>query len=120
MPLILFVEFRWLVEERGIIGLGIDTPSTDFGQSRWFAVYLLLCMPNSSPCDNLLYDNLLFPGNFSLTECWVPPMCGELKTWPGFYKHDNLTCLSFPFLKSKTDELSHLANQDRSAASHWF
>ena len=65
-------------------------------------------------------DILLFPGNFSLTECWVPPMCGELKTWPGFHKHDNLTCLSFPFLKSETDQLSHLANQDRSAASHWF
>ena len=68
----------------------------------------------------IVCDILLFPGNFSLTECWVPPMCGELKTWPGFHKHDNLTCLSFPFLKSKTDQLSHLANQDRSAASHWF
>ena len=41
----MFVLSRWLVEKRGIIGLGIDTPSTDFGQSRFIGSVETLFLP---------------------------------------------------------------------------
>jgi len=44
---------RWLVKERSIIGLGIDTPSTDFGQSREFLTHQVLGAANVWGVENL-------------------------------------------------------------------
>jgi len=57
---------RWLVKERGIIGLGIDTPSTDFGQSREFPTHQVLGASNVWGAENLARTDLLPPIGFKV------------------------------------------------------
>ena len=44
---------RWLVEERHIKAVGIDTASIDFGQSTHFESHVRLCEHNVPACENL-------------------------------------------------------------------
>jgi len=37
---------QWLVDERSIVGLGIDTPSVDYGQSKTFRTHVILYSHN--------------------------------------------------------------------------
>lgn len=57
---------RWLVQERGIIGLGIDTPSTDFGQSREFPTHQVLGASNVWGAENLARTDQLPPIGFKV------------------------------------------------------
>jgi len=57
---------RWLVKERGIIGLGIDTPSTDFGQSREFLTHQVLGASNVWGVENLARTEQLPPTGFEV------------------------------------------------------
>jgi len=57
---------RWLVKERGIIGLGIDTPSTDFGQSREFLTHQVLGASNVWGVENLARTDQLPPAGFDV------------------------------------------------------
>ena len=44
---------RWLVTRRGVVGVGIDTPSTDRGQSRSFSTHQVLGEANVWGLENL-------------------------------------------------------------------
>ncbi len=44
---------RWLVENRGIVGVGIDTPSIDRGQSTDFRAHVILYAENISGFENV-------------------------------------------------------------------
>ncbi len=44
---------RWLVEERGIGAVGLDTPSIDFGQSKLFQSHVVLFEANVPVFENL-------------------------------------------------------------------
>lgn len=46
---------RWLVEERHIKAIGIDTPSIDFGQSTHFEVHRILFAHNIPALENVAY-----------------------------------------------------------------
>ncbi len=44
---------RWLVEERQIAAVGLDTPSSDYGQSRSFETHRILAAANVPAFENL-------------------------------------------------------------------
>ena len=44
---------RWLVENRSVNAVGLDTPSIDFGQSKLFHSHRVLCKNNIYPIENL-------------------------------------------------------------------
>ena len=50
---------QWLVDQRNISGLGIDTPSTDRGQSRQFETHQVLGKANVWGLENLANTDLL-------------------------------------------------------------
>ncbi|MGG6230817.1 cyclase family protein [Tenacibaculum sp. SDUM215027] len=44
---------KWLVEERNINAIGIDTPSIDYGQSKYFESHVILLSQNIPAFENL-------------------------------------------------------------------
>ena len=50
---------QWLVDERGIVALGIDTPSIDYGQSSDFRAHVTLYRENISGFENITNLDLL-------------------------------------------------------------
>lgn len=44
---------KWLVEERNIKAVGIDTPSIDYGQSKYFKAHVVLCEANTPIIENV-------------------------------------------------------------------
>ena len=50
---------QWLVDERGIVALGIDTPSIDYGQSSGFRAHVILYRENISGFENITNLDLL-------------------------------------------------------------
>jgi kynurenine formamidase len=55
----------WLVDERGIVALGIDTPSIDYGQSSDFRAHVILYRENISGFENITnLDFLPATGSF--------------------------------------------------------
>ena len=57
---------RWLVEERGVRGVGLDTPSTDLGQSRTFPTHRVLSAANVWGLENLADTEDLPPRGFTV------------------------------------------------------
>jgi kynurenine formamidase len=52
---------QWLTEERDIVGVGLDTPSIDHGQSRDFQVHRILGRANIWGLENLADLHLMPP-----------------------------------------------------------
>lgn len=52
---------EWLVANRGIVALGIDTPSIDYGQSADFRAHVILYSENISGFENVANLDLLPP-----------------------------------------------------------
>lgn len=50
---------RWLVEQRGVVAVGIDTPSIDYGQSSDFRAHVVLYADNISGFENVANLDLL-------------------------------------------------------------
>jgi len=50
---------QWLVSNRGIVGVGIDTPSIDYGQSTDFGAHVTLYAENISGFENVANLDLL-------------------------------------------------------------
>lgn len=50
---------RWLVEQRGVVAVGIDTPSIDYGQSPDFRAHVVLYADNISGFENVANLHLL-------------------------------------------------------------
>ncbi len=50
---------KWLVEKRKIKAVGIDTPSIDYGQSKYFKAHVILCEANTPILENVANLNLL-------------------------------------------------------------
>lgn len=50
---------RWLVENRGVVGVGIDTPSIDYGQSADFRAHVVLYAENVVGFENVANLELL-------------------------------------------------------------
>lgn len=46
-------SISWLLNERNIAGIAIDTPSIDFGQSKDFKVHQILCAANKPAVENI-------------------------------------------------------------------
>ena len=44
---------KWLVEKRKIKAVGIDTPSIDYGQSKYFKSHVVLCEANTPIFENV-------------------------------------------------------------------
>jgi kynurenine formamidase len=57
---------EWLVKERKIKAVGIDTPSIDFGQSKDFLTHRTLCAANVTA-----YENIANPGQLPATGCYL-------------------------------------------------
>jgi kynurenine formamidase len=56
---------EWLVADRGIVAVGIDTPSIDYGQSADFRAHVILYAENVSGFENVANLDLLPPtGSF--------------------------------------------------------
>lgn len=51
----------WLVEERGVVAVGIDTPSLDYGQSTDFRTHVILYGENVAGFENVASLDLLPP-----------------------------------------------------------
>ncbi|NJD19004.1 MAG: cyclase family protein [Gemmatimonadetes bacterium] len=52
---------QWLVDNRGIVAVGIDTPSIDYGQSKDFRVHVILYADNVIGFENVADLGLLPP-----------------------------------------------------------
>ena len=50
---------KWLVEQRDINAIGIDTPSIDYGQSEYFESHVILLSQNIPVFENLTNLNQL-------------------------------------------------------------
>lgn len=50
---------KWLVQERKIKLVGIDTPSIDYGQSKYFKAHVVLCEANTPILENVANLDLL-------------------------------------------------------------
>ncbi len=50
---------KWLVENRKINAVGLDTASIDFGQSKLFQSHRILCKNNIPPIENVANLNQL-------------------------------------------------------------
>lgn len=57
---------KWLVDNRNIIGLGVDTPSTDYGQSKEFTTHQILGSSNVWGLENLANLDDLPPKGFTI------------------------------------------------------
>jgi len=57
---------QWLMKERNIKAVGIDTPSIDFGQSKDFMTHRNLCSGNVTA-----YENIADPGQLPVTGSYV-------------------------------------------------
>lgn len=53
------VAATWLADQRGIVAVGIDTPSIDYGQSQDFAAHVALYAENISGFENVANLHLL-------------------------------------------------------------
>ena len=58
---------QWLVENRNIASVGIDTPSIDYGQSSLFESHVILLGQNIPAFENLTQLNKLPEDGFSIT-----------------------------------------------------
>ena len=58
---------QWLVENRIIASVGIDTPSIDYGQSSLFESHVILLGQNIPAFENLTQLNKLPEDGFSIT-----------------------------------------------------
>jgi len=50
---------KWLVQKRKIKAVGIDTPSIDYGQSKYFKAHVVLCEANTPIIENVANLNKL-------------------------------------------------------------
>ena len=57
---------KWLVEERKIKAVGIDTPSIDYGQSNYFKAHVVLCEANTPILENVANLDKLPPKGFEV------------------------------------------------------
>ncbi|UZR95978.1 cyclase family protein [Chondrinema litorale] len=57
---------KWLVENRNIKAIGIDTPSIDFGQSEYFESHVILLSKNIPVFENLTMLNQLPSSGFEI------------------------------------------------------
>lgn len=57
---------KWLVENRNIKSIGIDTPSIDYGQSEYFKSHVLLLSENIPVFENVAYLDQLPNKNFEV------------------------------------------------------
>ncbi|WP_223033754.1 cyclase family protein [Hanstruepera marina] len=57
---------QWLVDNRNIKGIGIDTPSIDYGQSQWFKSHVILLSKNIPAFENLTNLNQLPNDGFEI------------------------------------------------------
>ena len=57
---------RWLVENRNIHAIGIDTPSIDYGQSEYFKSHVILLTENIPAFENLTNLDLLPAEGFDI------------------------------------------------------
>lgn len=57
---------KWLVENRNISAIGIDTPSIDYGQSQYFESHVTLLSKNIPAFENLTNLNLLPDKEFKI------------------------------------------------------
>lgn len=57
---------KWLVNKRNIKAVGIDTPSIDFGQSKYFKSHVFLCGNNIPILENVANMDLLPPKGFEV------------------------------------------------------
>ena len=57
---------QWLVDNRNIKAVGIDTPSIDFGRSSDFKTHRILMADNIPAFENLANLELLPPVNFQV------------------------------------------------------
>lgn len=57
---------RWLVEQRAILAVGIDTASIDFGQSTQFESHVMLCKNNVPAFENVARLNELPADGFTV------------------------------------------------------
>ena len=57
---------KWLVENRNIKAIGIDTPSIDFGQSEYFESHVILLSKNIPVFENLTNLNQLPNSHFEI------------------------------------------------------
>ncbi|GAF95176.1 unnamed protein product, partial [marine sediment metagenome] len=62
---------KFLVEERNIIGIAIDTPSIDYGKSKEFKVHQVLCGADKLALENIANLDKLPPSEATL---YVIPM----------------------------------------------
>lgn len=61
----------WLLKERSIAGIAIDTPSIDYGQSKDFKAHQILCAANKPAVENIANLDKLPPKGATL---YVMPM----------------------------------------------
>lgn len=64
----------WLIEERGIVGIGVDSPSTDFGASTLFSSHVMAAEHNVYGLENM---NRV---------CDIPPAGTMIYALPAMYK----------------------------------
>lgn len=57
---------KWLVKERKVKAVGIDTPSIDYGQSKYFKAHVVLCEANTPILENVANLDLLPPKGFEV------------------------------------------------------
>lgn len=57
---------KWLVMQRKIKAVGIDTPSIDYGQSKYFKAHVVLCEANTPILENVANLELLPPKGFEV------------------------------------------------------
>ncbi|MCZ7603467.1 MAG: cyclase family protein [Melioribacteraceae bacterium] len=57
---------KWLVNERKIKAVGIDTPSIDYGQSKYFKAHVVLCEANTPIIENVANLDQLPPKGFEV------------------------------------------------------
>ncbi|UKJ06259.1 cyclase family protein [Solitalea lacus] len=57
---------KWLIEQRNIKAVGIDTPSIDFGQSQTFQTHIVLAQSEVPIFENVANLHLLPPKGFSI------------------------------------------------------
>lgn len=57
---------KWLVNQRKTKAVGIDTPSIDYGQSKYFKAHVVLCEANTPILENVANLDLLPPKGFEI------------------------------------------------------
>jgi kynurenine formamidase len=69
---------RWLVGNRKIRAVGLDTPSVDFGQSKDFMTHRILCAGQVTA-----YENVANPGQLPPTHFWIMAFPMKIKAGSG-------------------------------------